>query len=225
MKLTDNLSLDRYQWGKLILDEILQPFSNNKQAVHYDVGAGEMSLTSPYKNEVVFSRSFDLEPLSAVTEQWNIENPFTYNYPAADVVTLLEVIEHLNNPWLCIKNIAEIIKPGGVLVLTTPNPAWSTSRLNLLAKGFLTCFTPSDLTLNHHVFTAWPHILEKLLRDNCFEVETYVTLDGPTRLFDKGIKISSFVFQLPARLMKKIIEKADPTSIGMSYGIIARKIG
>jgi hypothetical protein len=80
------------------------------------------------------------------------------------------------------KNISAAMAPGGFLILTTPNPGWSTSRISLILKGFLTCFTQSDLDLNHHVFIAWPHILKKLLSDNDFEIVEYVTLDGPTKL-------------------------------------------
>jgi SAM-dependent methyltransferase len=225
MKLTGNLSLSRYEWGKLVVDEFLQPFEKDHKAVYYDIGAGEISLVSPAYSDHAFCRSFDLYPSNEATQQWDIEKVFPYDYQPADLVTLLDVVEHLNNPWLCMKNLAQIVKPGGTLLLTTPNPGWSTSRISLLAKGFLTCFTQSDLTLNHHVFIAWPHILEKLLNDAGFEVQTYVTLDGPTRLNDKGMKFSSFAFQFPARLVKKYIERADPTAIGMSYGVIARKIG
>jgi 2-polyprenyl-3-methyl-5-hydroxy-6-metoxy-1,4-benzoquinol methylase len=138
---------------------------------------------------------------------------------------MLEIIEHLNNPWLSMKNVAETIESGGYLILTTPNPAWSNSRLDLLRKGFLTCFTQSDLDLNHHVFTAWPHVIEKLLHDNNFEIIEYSTLDGNTLLFDKNLGGLAAPVQLVFRMIKKSIEAKNPASCGMSYGIIAKRIG
>jgi len=225
MKLAANLLVNRFEWAREMVNDIIKQYHYQTKAVYYDVGAGQNSLVKEFEKETGFSRSFDLLPFDTNIEQWDIENKFPYNYPAADIITFLEVVEHLNNPWLCIKNIADMMNTDGFLILTTPNPGWSTSRINLLTKGFLTCFTPSDLDLNHHVFTAWPHILEKLLISNGFEIVKYVTLDGHTNLFDKGLKTSSVLVQMPARIIKKTIEKSDPTSIGMSYGIIARKIG
>ena len=114
---------------------------------------------------------------------------------------------------------------GGYLVLTTPNPAWSDSRINLLTSGYLSCFTRSDLELNHHVFTPWPHIVNRILTDSGFEIIEYSTLDGKTNIFDKNLKGLSLPIKLLSRLIKKGIEYRDKNSCGMSYGIIAKRIG
>jgi len=39
---------------------------------------------------------------------------------SADVVTCIEIIEHLDDPEAFIREVKRILKPGGVLVLTTP---------------------------------------------------------------------------------------------------------
>ena len=39
-----------------------------------------------------------------------------------DVIALWQVIEHLNDPWDFIRAAASKLKPGGILVLATPNP-------------------------------------------------------------------------------------------------------
>ena len=225
MQLTGNLSINRFEWAALKAKTLIDQYHQNNKAVYYDVGAGANTLVKTIGVDTDRNHSFDMFPINDEVDQWDIQEPFVYNYAPADLITFLEIVEHLNNPWLCIKNLAAVMAPGGHLILSTPNPGWSSSRVNLLFKGFLTCFTESDLRLNHHVFTAWPHILEKLLNDNGLAVIEYVTLDGPTEMFDKALKASSSFVQLPARGIKKFIEKSDPTSIGMSYGVVARKIG
>ncbi len=188
-----------------------------------DIGARDGILKEYCTDLSIAYRAFDLEPMTTFCREWNIENPFPYSDSKADIITMLEVIEHLNNPWLGIKNITDHLKEDGYLLLTMPNPSWSGARLNLLYKGVLSCFSQEDLTLNHHVFTPWPHIIDKLLQDNGFRIIEAITLDGRTHLFAKPWSPVRFPVQLGFRTLKKMIEAADPASRGMSYAIIAQK--
>src|SRR5437867_8458398 len=38
-----------------------------------------------------------------------------------DVVTAVETIEHLENPWAFVRSLARIARPGGWVIITTPN--------------------------------------------------------------------------------------------------------
>jgi len=49
-----------------------------------------------------------------------------------DVVLASNLIEHLLNPWLTLKNIRAVLKPGGHAVIAVPNIAFWRSRLRLL---------------------------------------------------------------------------------------------
>ena len=135
---------------------------------------------------------------------------------------LLDVIEHLVNPGLALRHISDAMEQAGVLILTMPNPRWSGSRMHYLFRGTLSGFTQQDLDENHHVFTPWPHVLQKFLRDAGLEIEAYVTLDGVARPFARPGKL--FV---PARyvlnLLQMGIERFDRSACGMSYALIARK--
>ncbi|MDB5150377.1 MAG: hypothetical protein JWQ57_4397 [Mucilaginibacter sp.] len=224
MYLNQNSSLDRYEWTAKKIKEITDEYLKTKHITLYDIGSRDNVLKKYINSSEIVYKTFDLNPLDPSTEEWDIENPFPYTHVAPQIITMLEIIEHLENPWLCMKNVAEKIMPGGYLILTTPNPAWSNSRVDLLRKGYLTCFTQSDLDLNHHVFTAWPHIIQRLLTDTGFEILEYSTLDGKTKIFDKNLKGLSLPVKLFFRLTKKIIEIKDPTSCGMSYGIIAKRL-
>jgi 2-polyprenyl-3-methyl-5-hydroxy-6-metoxy-1,4-benzoquinol methylase len=225
MELKENSSLNRYEWAAKKIEELTGDHLKAKNVTLYDIGSRDNILKKYITSPEVDYKAFDLEPLDASAEKWDIEQPFPYAHAPAQIVTMLEIIEHLKNPWLCMKNVFDTIAPGGFLILTTPNPAWSTSRLNLLKDGYLSCFTLSDLELNHHVFTAWPHIVKRMLNDTGFEIIEYSTLDGKTTIFGKGLTGFSIPLKLVSRMAKKTIESKDAASCGMSYGIIAKRIG
>ena len=53
-----------------------------------------------------------------------------------DGINLKDVFEHLENPAHVVRECARILKPGGYLVLSTPNILNAGSRLRLFATGF-----------------------------------------------------------------------------------------
>jgi 2-polyprenyl-3-methyl-5-hydroxy-6-metoxy-1,4-benzoquinol methylase len=72
------------------------------------------------------------KPVKGRTKSWNVDNyvvldvpefnldePFTYNVQA-DVVFCLEVFEYLIVPTMAMKNIANLLKPGGKAYVTFP---------------------------------------------------------------------------------------------------------
>jgi len=67
-----------------------------------------------------------------------------YEENSCDVVAAVEVIEHLENPRLLFRQILRIVKPGGLMVLTTPNQLSLLSKLTLLVKNQFNSFQDSD---------------------------------------------------------------------------------
>jgi 2-polyprenyl-3-methyl-5-hydroxy-6-metoxy-1,4-benzoquinol methylase len=58
----------------------------------------------------------------------------------ADVVTAVETIEHLENPWAFVRELARVAKPGGWVVVTTPNQLSLLSKLTLVLKNVFNAF-------------------------------------------------------------------------------------
>lgn len=56
----------------------------------------------------------------------------------ADQITCYEVLEHLQSPRDAMKEIARILKPGGVLIVTVPNLLHVLSILRFIKSGRLT---------------------------------------------------------------------------------------
>ncbi len=51
-----------------------------------------------------------------------------------DVVAAVETIEHLENPWAFVRALARLARPGGWVVVTTPNQESALSLMTLLVK-------------------------------------------------------------------------------------------
>lgn len=188
----------------------------------FDIGSGNELMKNKIKSLGLNYSSFDLFPSTENVKKWNVEDPFPYE-GKADIIIMLEVIEHLNNPWLSLKNIAASLNDGGYLILSTPNPTWSGSRLSLLSNGYLDMFRIQDLELNHHVFIGWRHIVKQVLLDNHFSEIEMKLLGKKTSFFAYPIWGLKLPFRLIYRLIKILIEKRDPLAIGALYGVIAKK--
>ena len=57
-----------------------------------------------------------------------------------DVVTAVETIEHLENPWAFMRALVELAKPGGWVVVTTPNQLSVLSLATLMIKRRFSAF-------------------------------------------------------------------------------------
>jgi hypothetical protein len=165
---------------------------------------------------------FDLAARRPGVAAWDVSLPSAFPNTAG-IALLLDVLEHLNNPWLAMTNIAGLVMRGGYLVVTLPNPRWSRSRLNALLTGFPCSFTQGDLDGNHHVFPPWPHIVERLLTDVGMKVLRYVTLDGRTAWPGPPYVTPRIPVRFAVVAACKLIERSDPSACGMSYGVLAQK--
>jgi 2-polyprenyl-3-methyl-5-hydroxy-6-metoxy-1,4-benzoquinol methylase len=66
-----------------------------------------------------------------------------------DLVAALEIIEHVENPWALVRLLRAVTRPGGFILLTTPNPGNFYSRLSFLRSGVMHQFTPADESYGH----------------------------------------------------------------------------
>lgn len=80
----------------------------------------------------------------------------------ADRVMLVEVIEHLEAPWTVLRRAAQLVAPGGRIVVSTPNVATLRHRLELALRGRLTNFRPDN---EPHMSPALPHVTTRVLSE------------------------------------------------------------
>ena len=66
-----------------------------------------------------------------------------------DLICCLEVIEHVENPWNLLREIRDLLVPGGILILSTPNVTSFLSRALFLVFGRMHQFFEWDLVYGH----------------------------------------------------------------------------
>lgn len=121
-----------------------------------DVGCGSGNLFSHLRGH--FSRVVGVDavcygglPVEVEFAQADL-NAAGWELPegCADVVAAVEVIEHLENPRAFARELVRLARPGGLVVITTPNQQSLLSLLTLLLKGRFAAFQdvhyPAHLT-------------------------------------------------------------------------------
>jgi len=82
----------------------------------------------------------------------------------ADVVLSVETIEHVENPRGFVRELTRIVKPGGWVILTTPNQLSFLSLLTLLVRSQFGAFQSSDYPAH---ITALLEVDLKRILDEC----------------------------------------------------------
>lgn len=98
---------------KLKVDFLLPYLKKNHKIL--DLGCGSMWLTYLLKSLGYNCLGFSIDPPADI-----IGNVKTYRFKKNefDIVIALEMLEHVD----CLKEIRHILKPGGLLIVTTPAP-------------------------------------------------------------------------------------------------------
>ncbi|MBN8817995.1 MAG: bifunctional 2-polyprenyl-6-hydroxyphenol methylase/3-demethylubiquinol 3-O-methyltransferase UbiG [Sphingomonas sp.] len=134
-------AIDRH-WGSD--PETLRPLAG-KRAL--DIGCGAGLVAEPLARLGADMTAIDAAPENiAVASDHAARMGLTIDYRACgvealveapyDLITSLEVIEHVTDPTLFLSAIARLLKPGGLLILSTPNrTALSRLMIVTLAEG------------------------------------------------------------------------------------------
>ena len=93
-----------------------------------------------------------------ITQGDDLEKPFRIKSGSIDLVLALEIIEHLFDTDHFLSEIYRVLKPGGYLILSTPNLASLTNRFRLLVGAYPQYLEYSRAGAGHiHLYT--PRVL------------------------------------------------------------------
>lgn len=120
-----------------------------------------------------------------------------------DAVVAIEIIEHLENPFRFVRECARLLKPGGLLFLTTPNVEAVNSRLIFLYSGRLNSFGAYETVRPAHITPIFKWKLEMILEEarfdtlhECFNRTVYAT----------GINLKGKIAAVTGRLLSPLLK-------------------
>jgi 2-polyprenyl-3-methyl-5-hydroxy-6-metoxy-1,4-benzoquinol methylase len=112
---------------------------------------------------------------------------------AAEVVAAVETIEHLENPRAFVRALARAARPGGWVIVTTPNQLSLLSRATLVAKGEHNAFREGSYPAH---ITALLEVDLRRIAAECGLEEVAVEFSGSGRLAGTGRHYPAWVSRL-----------------------------
>ncbi len=139
----------------------------------------------------------------------NFDEHWPFTQGTFDYVVCLEVIEHMANPSQLISNLSKALRPGGLLILSTPNILSMKSRLRFFTEGAWEYFREPLLERSHLDYTnPKEHFHIAPLRVH--EIEFFFHLAGldveafKTTKFYAGLRYGLFPLEWLVRLQARM---------------------
>jgi ubiquinone/menaquinone biosynthesis C-methylase UbiE len=173
--------------GKLaMIDQLIRPhLTADSRVLEIGCGAGNLLLQATVTGSFPVALDLSMQALTFVRSRFEeassgIEAPSGFGCLQAvgeclplqensfDCILISEVIEHLQKPQISIREAVRVLRPGGRLLITTPNyrsfwplMEWIVDRLNMAPK----------MAGEQHISRFYPSSLKKLLVELGIEIE------------------------------------------------------
>lgn len=152
----------------------------------YDIGFNNLSAVE------LDSERFNFNKVIPVSLDLNSDFSQKLN-SSFQLVTALEIIEHIDNPRHFLKNIHQLICSDGYLLVTTPNIGHWAGRLIFLASGEHRYFKESDYHNQGHISPITHLHMNLMFREIGFELIAYRTAGSFYSLLKKIITLPLYL--------------------------------
>jgi 2-polyprenyl-3-methyl-5-hydroxy-6-metoxy-1,4-benzoquinol methylase len=102
-------------------------------------GAGDLAAALAADGFEVAAADLDLAAAPALGDRLqraDLNGALPWPDARFDAVLSIEGLEHLESPWTFLREVRRVLRPGGLLLLTTPNTLSLRSRVRFFASGF-----------------------------------------------------------------------------------------
>ena len=152
----------------------IEQLSVSKTAELLDVGCGHGNLLTMLAKAGysgltgcdVLEKPEDF-PKGARFVRHNLNEGLGVGANAYDVVSSIEVIEHLENPRAHVRQLYQACRAGGWVILSTPNTLSLLSKLSLVLRGYFNYFDDSNYPA--HIFPVLPIDLMRMFTEIRFK--------------------------------------------------------
>ena len=144
----------------------------------------------------------DFRPADLDRDDWPIDDN------SGDVVVAAETIEHLENPWAFMRALVRIAKPGGWILVTTPNQLSCLSLATLMAKRRFSAFQDAH----------YPTHRTALLESDLVRLADESGLDHVTLVYSESGRVPLTPWHYP-----RTIARVFPRALSDNLMVIGRK--
>jgi len=166
---------------ELVLDEASRTIDRGAEILEFGAGTGSIvrmlrgaGFTGRIIAADILPQPADLNGCASWIEA-DLNGPLPLDDSAVDAIISAEVVEHLENPRAVFREFGRLLRPGGALVLTTPNQESVRSLLSLLLRGHHVDFLDSSYPA--HITALVQLDLVRLCTENGFESPRFAYTD------------------------------------------------
>jgi SAM-dependent methyltransferase len=152
------------QTAPRVWETVLDQLPPAQRALNSGAGRGGMSLLLQQRGIDVTSVDLHPEHFAApglTCQRQDLLRPLDFADESFDLVLAIEVLEHLENPWLFFRESIRVLRPGGSFIFTSPNVTSLPSRVAFLRTGVLHYFREESFRGCYHVTPIFPWSVER----------------------------------------------------------------
>jgi ubiquinone/menaquinone biosynthesis C-methylase UbiE len=166
-----------------IHDRVIELLRAEPRGALLDVGAGDGALAerlnrAGFEVTAVDLFTADFRPGDIEIRSANLNEGIPFADGQFRVVVSTEVIEHLENPWLFVRELYRVTEPGGLVILSTPNLGSVYVRAWYALTGRLYNFMESSYRQIGHITPVYLWNLERMIEGK-FDMEIVTVNASP----------------------------------------------